>query len=184
MASQHRDLHAKDHVGAMASLIGSPLRWNKCILLHGSVEEEREKPFFRWLVEGDNEPPLEMNCWEVVLYSAWLAGLMTRADIVKWIDFEGQTSVALVRRLLQEPEQMIQPGEHGLVLPTDLVIPAGFIVLFGDDGHHVALAAGAGQEVLELDHDTAGVQRSQVRDILANKPDYTGCLSWGPLPQL
>jgi len=78
---------AWENVAAMASPIGGPMRWSKCISPHEPKGEDK-KPFCGWLYGRGHEIPYEINCREVVLFPTWMAGEVDREYITRVIRFE------------------------------------------------------------------------------------------------
>lgn len=149
-------------------------------------------PFYKWLYENE-ENPKKMNCYEIVLYTAVLAGIRTKDYVKKMILLgprlmPGGPAFASKFNVSEIPRQGTQRAEFFTkILPKTLVIPRGYVVIFGPNGEHVALSEGKTEIskdsvrhlVLELDQKTNGVDSSSIEEITL----HYGHIGWGPLPE-
>lgn len=163
---------------------------------------EQKKPFGKWMKDSTTLPS-EMNCWEAVIYAGFIAQLVTIEDIKKMVATEvihvGQEdpnvlnkaldSISFVKRILEDDlTTRIGPiSKYSQLLDTEKInARAGYVVIFGGAGEHVALSLG-GQEIIELDRDSGKMAdgklaRSTFSDLYRRKPQYFTDLSWGPFP--
>lgn len=177
----------------------TPIIWGPLTMTRNEGTEEKpkikirgsstENPFYRWLYKNE-ENPKNMNCYEVVLYTAVLAGIRTKRYVKKMIFLNpesGGPAFASKFNVSEIPRTgMLRAKFFNEILPKTLVIPRGHVVLFGPNGEHVALSEGKTKIsndsvhhlVLELDQNTNGVQSSSIEEITL-KYSYIG---WGPLP--
>lgn len=164
---------------------------------------EQEKPFGKWLTDPTTLPS-KMNCWEVVIYAGFKAQLVSIEDIKKLIVFEeilaeekdslNQTlgSIGLVKKMFEDKTRTtrIAPGPTSWDVEyiKNIKIPAGYVVIFGGAGEHVALSLG-GERIIELDRDSGTdsggyITESALSDLFKRKPQYFKKLAWGPFPSL
>ena len=158
-------------------------------------------PFYNWLF-ADGPPPTKMNCWESVLYAAFVAGVKDKAYLKKAIAIH-ESALTLVTAILKNPaaQYKLGTGEKLIDIPSSVVIPKGYVILFSEDGQHVALSTGTsepisrkdaqtnsgkttGHGLVELDKSTNGIERSTVEDTMERNSPYRRMVSWGPLPAL
>lgn len=182
------------------------LEWRGNVL-YGSAEDEEfvarreadeaKKPFAVWLFK-DGPPPTRMNCWESVLYSAFTAGIITKAYIKKAIQAHPDTGLPrFISAILKAPAGKIDPSlKGGYYDPEELknkAIPAGNVVLFGSGSDHVALSSGPQARVdgsgfdhgiIELNNDTTGVERTTLEKAYEKRGYFAKGLAWGRLPAL
>ncbi|MBE9206287.1 DUF4157 domain-containing protein [Nostoc sp. LEGE 06077] len=176
------------------------LEYEKGILkTNGNVRHRMEayKPFYQWLYK-DGEEPKAMNCWETVLYAGYKVGKLSKEDIMKLINrIKGAT--ALARQIIANPDgSIVKPsleksGEanaaktNGKYFIQDnevenLSIPIGKVIIFGNEGQHVALSAG-GSNIYENDSDPGNWVKSTLSAALErNRREYGVALYWGDLP--
>ncbi|HEX7330215.1 MAG TPA: hypothetical protein VF290_01870 [Pyrinomonadaceae bacterium] len=183
-----------DEVSAMLELTDAQMEWGPASYKTTPSAFRAQQPFYLWLFENQGEPT-KMNCWEAVLYSAFKAGVKDKSYIKKAIVIEKANgeftfgAIRFVRAILKAPTKQIKkkPSEDMVQLP-DEAIPRGHVVLFGEDGQHVALSTGTlvmGEHgVLELDKLTGGVVASTVEEVMRRNSPYRSLVSWGPFPVL
>lgn len=181
-----------DEVSVMTDLMEANLEWGPAS--YERMPPQLQRPFFKWLFQNQDEPK-EMNCWESVLYAACKAGIKDKNYIKKAIKIKKASeeftfdAIAFVRAILKAPARQIKklPQQDMVALP-DEAIPRGHVVLFGEDGQHVALSTGTldnGEHgVLELDKKTGGVVRATVEDVMRRNSAYRSLVTWGPFPAL
>ena len=156
---------------------GNPAMLNKKSTFH----MEQEKPYRQWL-EGKDIMPDKMNCWESVLYAAYITGLVNKEYIKKAIRFQkGHTTHNFIEKVIFTREGKYKKGEN---LPQN--IPYGYVVIFGEKGEHVALSKGESLEdsavVYELDFGTGGIVESTLVNITERNNSYSKKIAWGPFP--
>lgn len=161
----------------------------------------KKRPFYSWLFL-DGPVPTEMNCWEAVLYAAVAAGVKDKPYLKKAVTAKG-SAVQLVVSILANPsgQYKLKANEKLLDIPNSVAIPKGHVILFAEDGQHVALSTGTlepiklpdaktnsgkptGHGLLELDKATTGIEKSTVEDTMERNSPYRRMVSWGPLPTL
>ncbi|MFY1691464.1 DUF4157 domain-containing protein [Plantactinospora sp. WMMB782] len=175
---------------------------------------ERQKPFLRDFIEG-NPPttPKNMNCWEAVLFAAYRESLIDMDYVEAAIVREDMAKApAFARRIMDSPAGLASrekeaevTNEAGRKVKKKVLefdarhpIPRGYVVIFGEEAQHVALATGAtrknkekvtqelygelGHEIYELDTGTNGIAKATIEDIIAINSLYGKRLAWGPLP--
>jgi len=190
---QGAEIH--DEVSAMLELADAKMEWGPASYKNTPVPLQKQRPFFQWLFKNQGEPT-QMNCWEAVLYSACKSGVKDKNYIKKAIDIVKADeefsfgAIKLVRAILKAPAKQMKrlPNKDMVEIPKEVVIPRGHVVLFGEDGQHVALSTGTVESeehgVLELDKKTGGVVRATVEEIMRRNSAYRSLVTWGPLPAL
>ncbi|MBC7500254.1 MAG: hypothetical protein H7315_07135 [Herminiimonas sp.] len=162
------------------------------------VRLEQGKPFHQWLFRKGPAPD-RMNCWESVLYGAFRAGLIDKAAARNMIGLVDHQTDAGSLKICSFIKNILDRAGQASTIVTNLAarsadhldmrcidIPAGHVVLFGEDGQHVALSLGA-NEVLELDSDSGGGDHqgrmaiSRIDTIMNKKAAYARQLAWAPL---
>jgi hypothetical protein len=104
--------------------------------------------FGRWLLAGGPEPSAstgQMNCWELVMFSAYRAGYTTRARLTAlYTQFASNLAgdiaagvTAFENAVRRGPEQVYAPGDPDSPRPL-----AGDFVIFGTIAAHAAVATG------------------------------------------
>jgi len=183
-----------DEVSAMMELAEAKLEWGQASY-RTTPPPFQKQPFYQWLFKNKEEPN-QMNCWEAVLYSACKSGVKDKAYIKKAVEIVKADeefsfgAIKLVRAILKAPAKQMKrlPNKDMVEIPKEVVIPRGHVVLFGEDGQHVALSTGTVESeehgVLELDKKTGGVVRATVEEIMRRNSAYRSLVTWGPLPAL
>ncbi|MEI7065799.1 hypothetical protein [Dickeya chrysanthemi] len=156
---------AEAHVKAMASLIGK-LTWGAQSIPTANIVMENKKPFFRWLFGPSENAPEKMNCWECVFYAAWGARLISKQEIIAMITVVNNQPMRFVKLIKSSSDKR--------------EVKKGDIVIFGDDGQHVALATSEKGDIFELDADTDGIQKSTIDTVRKKKSAYSA-VRWGSL---
>jgi len=166
-------------------------------------------PFSHWL-DDELDEPKQMNCWEAVFYAAVHAGIRTKEYVKTMIQrdtgkdqpqevdpFGAMTSLSgsnwtpIFMKYVNEFHDI--PSENlSLFFQSILLIPRGYVIIFGRDGQHVVLSEGIMRKpsgsfgiehmVLELDSGTSGVKSSSIEEIFERNPAYRKSIAWGPLP--
>lgn len=126
-------------------------------------------PLFLWLTNESNILPQRMNCWETVIFSFYLAGVINK-DYMVWANFRVKTPKILsglegfgkktisfliecyknhdvycnikkteISVSFKSPNKDFR--EDRPWIPEDLIVPRGRIVIFAD-GAHVAISTG------------------------------------------
>lgn len=185
---------------AMAALSIGSLRWlasqqgaDGCIaifLTDPATHEPRTNNFAQWIcaTPNPNDPssqisppnPLtgSMNCWEFVLFSAFLGGNITYDEL------DAVYSEVGIPITLEEHKQAIYTalgGEHSTKWNPCNDIPAGSIVFFESSGNptaHVAIATGrelnGSPELISLWNEPNNIESVQFTSIAElNGSDYT-----------
>lgn len=137
--------------------------------------------FGRWLLSGGPEPTAatgDMNCWELVMFSAYLAGYTTKPRLTAlYTTFAAGVSAdvtagvtAFETAVRRGPEQVYDPADPDTPRPV-----AGDLVVFGTVATHAAVATGnypGGKvEVMSLwTQNARHVYRTTVEDLGASGP--------------
>ena len=140
-----------------------------------------------------------MNCWESVLYGAFRAGLIDKTAAKNMIGLVNHQTDAGSLKICSFIKNILDRARQSSTIVTDLSarsaghidmrridIPAGHVMLFGEDGQHVTLSLGA-NEVLELDSDSGGGDQkgrmaiSRIDTIMNKKAAYVRQLAWAAL---
>lgn len=186
------------HVEAMEGMMHDDLKWNNpAIPKMKNTNIEKRKPFTTWLYHN-GPAPSTMNCWEAVLYGAFLSGLIDKEYINNAIQpSKSKDGIVFVKAVIANKVSELTGNGHEII-KIDNEIPRGHIVIFGPDGQHVALSTGCmknneeqgvidkigekGHEIIELDNPTSGVQYSTAEDVMARNMAYSRKITWGPFP--
>lgn len=159
-------------VTTQAESLENKLSWN-----NQSVGLQNTE-FGKWLLGGGPEPDPAtgiMNCWELVMYSAYKAGFATLAGLKKlYSDFNTGLNTDVTKgiadfenALRSGKEQVYDPSK-----PADSPKPLrGDIVIFNNLGAHVAVATGnytsAGVEIMSLwTQNSKKVYKTTVEELL------------------
>lgn len=163
------------------------------------------KGWVAWKNDKSNAKPAKMNCWQGVLYAAFVTNILTKEEL-RQLDSQAKMQTPIIARLGIEVAEsngnrLLRKGAAGttLMFGGDLSITAGSMVFFGSTGaEHVALATGRkkaiadqklaneygrtdGYEIVELDRDNP--EKTIVVTTIEDKMNgaYAGGLGWASL---
>ena len=164
-------------------------------------KKEEGKPFHKWLYDdAETQTPAKMNCWEAVLFAAHRAGLADKDYIKRAIAREKSGGmVAFAKAVLQARTGSVATPMQNVDEMKKANIPKGYVVIFGEEGQHVALSTGTmvpiaekglrqtfgetGHGIIELDYGVLPVKQTTVEETVTQSK-YATVVSWGPLPKL
>ena len=102
---------------------------------------------------ADQALPNKMNCWEAVMFSGYLAGIYSKAEVVDSLRMRTGTQLTrLAAYMLDNPDTIVAKDA---VIPA--TIPLGSLIMFGRESDHFAFSLG-GDRVVHLDKSQQGNQ--------------------------
>jgi hypothetical protein len=126
--------------------------------------------FGRWLLAGGPKPDPttgsdHLNCWEMVMYSAYRAGFTTMARLqALYQSFEAALQAGSVGTAISDFEKALRRGQEFVYDRNDPDSPRplpGDIVIFNNLGAHVAVAIGEDPGTGEIAIMSLWIQNSQ-----------------------
>lgn len=159
------------------------ITWGNPTIINKTGRMENQKPYRQWL-NGKIDIPNKMNCWESVLYAAYIIGLVDKKYIKNAITFQAKhTTYNFIEKIISTKTGEYRKDEEAK-LPQN--IPQGYVVIFGEKGEHVALSKGENLEgsavVYELDSKTNSIEESTLLKITNRNSSYAKIITWGPFP--
>jgi hypothetical protein len=130
---------------AKAESMGNNLNW------HSTFPGQDNTDFGRWLLDGGPEPDATrgvMNCWELVMFSAYRAGFATRGGLATVYRQFASDLTGDIPRAVTAFENALKQGREQVFDPNNADSPRplrGDLVIFNTLAAHVAIATGGSQ---------------------------------------
>jgi len=163
------------------------IRWTNPTLFGAELDPIKDYPIFRWLT-GEIPNPLQMNCWEAVVYALVQTGLVPR-DYMTWCirtrkgtlpELQLMSSIRMLAWAVKnrdysfvspaaandypdmartQPQTSEKAPRGSIFIPSTLVIPRGRLLFFGANCEHVAISTGRFMDLSDSAREQFGMKR-------------------------